>query len=1151
MMIGPITGHVAPAKGRCNNFASVKNKTFKDMNKPKPVQQGLLFLMRVTLIQMLITSFSMVMAYAVPTMGQEVLERKITLDVEGTEFQQVLKLIGKQAKVKFAYSPELVEEGKKISIHVSDVRLADVLPDLLNPQVSYKVIGQQIVLVPRPSAEDNASSAAPEAPAFTVTGKVTDPTGQPLPGVNVLIKGTTNGTSTDGDGIYTLEMPDGLQTLILSFIGYATEEIPVNNRTVLDVVMAEDLATLNEVVVIGYGTQEKKEVTNAVVQLKGTEVLESKSAAVSNSLSGKVPGMIINQRNARPGADGAQILIRGASTFGDASALIVVDGVANRDGIDRIDPNDIESVTVLKDASAAIYGAQSANGVILITTKRGKSGKPTINYSYNQGFVSPVRLMKMSNASTYARGVNDLNDQAGTPRTYSDAQLAAFDNGQSPSTNWFSEVYRDYFTQSRQSLTVSGGNDVAKYFLSGGLLKQGSILTNDEISKYKQYNFRSNVDVQVTKRLSIGLDLAGRRQNTNSPYLELNTLYQNSVAAPPDVPTHIDGLVGGGRGKSNPLAVVGGPGYDRTQYDLLNGTVRFKYEIPHVEGLFIDGFGAIDHWTSFRKQFDYPWTYYGPDDKGVIGPLQGNSTRSLKQTQERNTSTTLNAKLNYQRTFNDIHSITAFIAAERNQTRYDYLQAQRSGFASSEIDELFAGDPSTQTATGNALETARLNYFGRLGYTLMDRYIVQLQFRSDGSYRFAQGNRWGFFPGVSLGWVLSEEDFMKNINALSYLKVRSSYGVLGNDRIDPFQYLNQYVVPSTSGTGYVIGGGNTNVINPTIVANPGVTWEKKKTFDIGLEGRLFQDKISFEIDYFSMRTSDILWQRSITVPTYTGLNSSNLPKENIGIVDNKGIDGQISYRKNINSDLSFNIGANMTYAKNTLVYWDEGTIYPEAYQKNEGKPIGAMLLYQATGIYRTQEDLDRNPGLNDAARLGDVIYKDVNGDGKVNSDDRVRSNYSNTPQIQYGFLFGAKYKNFDLSGNFMGQARAIVQFDYVFNYGSNAAEYYVQNAWSPQNPTGSQPRIGRSKAESGQGNTLNTRSVAFLRLKNIELGYNIPKDLLSKVGIERARIYVNGYNLLTFDKLKKDGLQDPEEINPQGWQFPQTKSVNMGVSVTF
>lgn len=1126
------------------------------MNKPKPIQQGVVFLMRVTLIQILITSLTMAMANAVDTMGQEVLDRKITLNVEATEFQQVLRLIGKQAKVKFAYSPELVEEGKKISLHVEDTRLADVLPGLLNPEVSYKVVGKQIVFVPRfQRAFGDSTSSAPVAAtaplAVKVSGKVTDVTGAGLPGVNVLVKGTTSGTSTDADGMYALDLQDGLETLVFSFIGYATQEVPVNNRTIVDVVLAEDLATLSEVVVIGYGTQEKKEVTNAVTQLSGTEVLESKSATVSNTLSGKVPGMIINQRSARPGADGASILIRGTSTFGNTAALIVVDGVANRDGIDRIDPNDIESITVLKDASAAIYGAQSANGVILITTKRGTTGKPQINYSYNHGFVSPVRLMKMSNAATYARGVNDVADQAGAARPFSDATIAQYENGQLPSTDWFNEIYRSYFSQSRHSLTVSGGNDVAKYFLSGGLLKQGSILTNDDISKYNQYNVRSNVDVQVTKRLSIGLDFSGRKQNFNSPFLEQNTLYQSAVVAPPTIPAWVDGLPARGRSNNNPLAVVEGPAYDKTQYDLLNGTVRFKYEIPYLNGLFVDGFGAIDQSTNFRKQFQWPYYFYEKDANGVLQRLPSGSATSLTQTQERNVFTTLNVKLNYQKTLNDIHAITAFIAYERNETRYDYSQAARSGFVSDQIDELFAGGASTQVNTGYAAETARLNYFGRLGYTLKDKYMIQFQFRNDGSYRFADGHRWGFYPGVSAGWVLSEENFMRAANAISFLKIRSSYGILGNDRIDPYQFLNLYTIPTTSGTGYVIGGQNINVVNPGVAANPLVTWEKKKTFDIGLEGRFFQDKISFEVDYFKMRTSDILWQRNITVPVYTGLNSSNLPDENIGIVENTGIDGQINYRKNIGSDLSFNIGANMTYAVNTLMYWDEGNTFPYYYQKAEGQPIGAMLLYQAIGIYKTQEDLDKYPGLNGVKRLGDAIYEDYNLDGVVNSDDRVRSDYSNTPQIQYGILFGARYKGFDLSGNFMGQSRAIVQYDYVFNNGSNAAEYYVANAWRPDNPNGSLPRLGRSKADQAQGSTLNTRSVAFLRLKNIELGYNIPKGLLSKAGIANARIYVNAYNLLTFDKLKKDGLQDPEETNPQGWQFPQTKSVNMGVNVSF
>lgn len=1124
------------------------------MDKLYPTQQRVVvFLMRVTLIQILISTFSMVVVLANDTMGQEILEKRITLNVNDTRFQDVLTAIGAQAKVKFAYSPELIDQYQKVTLHVEGARLADVLNRILPADISFKVVGKQIVLAPRPPVTTGGTATlVPDATreeavaAFKVSGKVTDAGGVSLPGVNVLVKGTTLGTSTDADGGYTLEVASGDATLVFSFIGYATQEVQINNRTAIDVVLVEDLTTLTEVVVIGYGTQEKKEVTNAVAQVSGVTVLESKSATVSNALSGRVPGLIINQRNSRPGGDGATYYIRGMSTFRDASALVVVDGVANRDGLDRLDPNDIESITVLKDASAAIYGAQAANGVILVTTKRGSSDKPKVSYSYNHGFVSPVRLMKMSDAATYARGLNDLADQQTAPRPYSDATIQQYENGTLRGTNWFDEVYRNYFNQSRHSLTLSGGNETVKYFLSGGKLAQGSLLTNDDISKYDQYNFRSNVDVKVNKRLSLGLDIAGRRQNTNYTYIDQNTLYAAAVLSSPLIPATVEGYPGRGRSNNNPLAIVASPAYDKTRFNLFNGTFRYRYEIPKVEGLFVDGFAALDYWQSNRKQFQWPHSVYDYQG-GILTRIQNNTATSLTQTNEQNNSITLNAKLNYQKTVG-LHDIGAFIAVERNETRYDFLRAARNGFVSDQVDELFAGASSGQTNNGNAAETARLNYFGRLSYTYNGRYIAQFQFRQDGSYRFADGKQWGFFPGASLGWVLSEENFMKGVSAITFLKLRTSYGLLGNDRINPFQYLNLYSF--SSNTGYVIGGQNQNIINPSVTANPDVTWERKKTFDVGVEGSLFNGKLSFEFDYFRMRTSEILSKRSITVPGYTGLNPSNLPDENIGIVDNNGIDGQVNYKGRLNNDLTFNVGVNATYARNTLVYFDEVDNL-ESYQNAEGKPIGALLLYEAIGIYRTQEDLDNYPGLNGTKRLGDPIYKDMNGDGLINSDDRVRSDLSSTPQIQYGVVFGAQYKGFDLSGNFMGQARAIVQFDYVFGEGNNTPAYWVKNAWSPSNPEGSLPRLGRGKPNQNEGSNFNTRSVAFLRLKNIELGYTLPKSLVSRVGIASVRVYVNAYNILTFDKLKKDGLTDPEEINPQGWQFPQTKSVNMGLSVNF
>jgi len=1079
--------------------------------------------------------------------------QKVTLNLRNVWLSKVLTEIRKQTGLNFFYNATLLKQTGKVSIQVNDASLEEVLEKCLKDQpVSYEIRNNTIILSEKTYPYEIKDSIAVQPPAETeIKGTVLDDsTGKPLQGAAVQIKATSKGTTTDAAGNFSLTIPadDASKTvLLISFIGYETAELPVSKTGAMQVKLKIKIAQAEEIVVVGYGTQKKKEVTNAIAQVSGKEILESQSVTISNAIAGKIPGLIVNQRSSRPGADGATYYIRGISTYRDASALIVVDGVANRDGIDRVDPNDIESFTVLKDASAAIYGAQGGNGVILITTKRGKAGKPSIGYSFNHGFVSPVRLMKIADAATYASGVNDLALQNGQPLPYSDEVIADYESGKSPSYDWYDIAYRDNFSQSRHSLTVSGGSDAVKFFLSAGTTYQGSILTNDNTSKYRQYNFRSNIDAKVNKLLTIGFDVSGRRQNGNYTYLDENTIYSSATLTPPTVAPLIDGLPTRGRSNNNPLAIVTSPAYDKTEINLINGTLRFDLQIPFVKGLSVDGFAALDNIQSFRKRWQQPHYFYEEDTTGVLQKLPNNTSTSLTEIIGKSNSYTLNAKLKYENTFSKIHAVTAFVAVEQNQTRTDNLTAGRTGFVSPQIDELFTGSAINQTNTGNALETARLNYFGRVGYTFNNKYIVQFQMRYDGSQIFPSDKRFGYFPGGSVGWVISEESFLKNSSLINSLKLRASYGILGNDRVQAFQYLDLFRLSTVSGTGFVVNGQDYNVLNPGVAANPNITWEKKKSFDIGVEGGLLKNKIVFEIDYFSMRTEDILAKRSISVPGYTGL-SSILPDENIGIVSNKGIDGQVTYRGKAGA-VHFNVGCNFTYAKNKLVFIDEGDFYPEPYQKSEGQPVGALLLYQATGIYRTQEDLDTYPGLNSSAKIGDVIYADMNGDKIINQDDRVRADKSVTPKMQYGLLFGAGFKGFDLSGNFMGQTGAITQYDYVFGEGNNTPSYYITNAWSPDNPNGSLPRLSRGKANNGEGNTLNTRSVSFIRLKNIELGYTLPKHIISKAGFQGARVYINAYNILTFDKLKKDGLNDPESINPQGWQFPQSKSVNIGINV--
>lgn len=1113
------------------------------MNNLKSVQNGLWFIMKVTLLNILITSVSIMMANAVETRGQGILDRRVSLNVVNTEIQDVLSLLSKEADVKFTYSPKLIEAGRKVSLHVEDEKLSDVLPRILQSDISYKVIGQQIALKLE-SAEAIASVATGSAnAAFEVTGKVTDFTGAGLPGVSVMVKGTTIGTATDADGVYKLSVPSGDVTLVFSFIGYATEEAPVNNQATVDMMMSEDIMSLNEVVVVGYGTQEKKEVTGAISTVNNSEIMKSAAVSISNSLAGRVAGLIVNQTNSEPGRDDARILVRGVGTTGNTQPLIVIDGIANRDGISRIDPNDIESMTVLKDASAAIYGAQAANGVILITTKKGKSGTPKIVYTFNQGFVSPTRKLKLANTALYTRSVNRLG---GTQISEDPSQ---------PNTDWFEGVFKSHSLQSRHNVAVSGGNENTTYYVSFGTTHQNGLIQNDNTTNYRQYNFRSNIETHVSERIKIGLQLAGRHEDRKWLQFDDNTIYQAAIRAAPTIPTYVaPGLPSIGFNNYNPLAIVTGPGYRNNKNDVFNGTLTAEYKLPFVEGLSVDGFAAVDLFNTFGRLWFQPYSVYSRNAQGDIvedNDFIGESQRRLRQDYQRAQSITLHGKIKYERTFG-MHDISGFLAYEQNEVNADTSWVQRTGYESARIDQLFAGsaDADNSSNTGFSAQTARQNYFGRVGYSYNDRYLAQFHFRYDGSYRFPDNGRWGFFPGVSLGWRMSEENFLKNNPLVSNLKLRGSWGKLGNDRTNPFQYLNQYNFASP-GTGYVIGGKNVNALIPGVVANPNITWETKTTTDIGLDVGLLNNRLTAEFDVFFERRNNILSRRNVTVPDYTGLQ---LPLENIAKINNNGIEAAVTYRGTV-GDVSYNVGGNFTYARSKVIFNDEGNVYPESYQKGEGHIVGSYLALDYKGVYRSEADLEggkyltyNNKGVA-TTREGLALYRDVNGDNIVDNKDRIRIDRSNVPQIQYGITLGAQWKGFDFSALFQGQGMAVRYLRYSFSNGANGLDYFLANSWAPDNQNASLPKLNEGNSND-ELSTLWLRSVNFLRLKNVELGYTLPKLMVAKVGLENVRFYVNGFNLLTFDKYKKDGMPDPETIDVEGWQFPQTKSINFGLNVT-
>lgn len=984
----------------------------------------------------------------------------------------------------------------------------------------------------------------------TVSGIISDEQGKEIPGVNVIEKGTTRGTVSDASGKFLLRVTDGNSILVFSAVGYITQEIAVGSSTEINVTMKLSSKKLDEVVVVGYGTQKKSELTNAVVQTSGEELKKSNAASLSNSLSGRLAGLYVNQRSAVPGFDDAQILVRGANTYRNSSALIVIDGVANADpdGLNRLDPNDIASVSVLKDASAAIYGAQSAGGVILVTTKRGKTGKPVFDVNANQSWQSPTTKVRSANALEYMKVLNDRRLLEGTPPDFPDDFVNAFKNGDRRAEDWWNALIGNPINQSRESLTMRGGSEKFKYFNSIGTVSQGGILRGDKTTKLRQYNIRSNMDVQVTNSFSVGLDLSLREKYTQTPQAGPGGSLEYLAVTSPLQEAYIDGdyrYPGQGWSQSNPAARLLSPGYRRYTADVASGIINFKYNIPFIPGLSLDGFASIDKTLNYNKTFNYTWFYFEKDASGNIvkKPSRVIEDIGLREDFTRSQRITENIKLSYNKRIHEDHDISAFIAYEESGYKDNYFWAQRLGYQSPLIDQLFAGSTDRQNWNndGSGTESGRENVFGRATYAYKSKYLLGLSARYDGSTIFPKDTRFGFFPQASVGWVLSKESFIPKI--FSNLKLRASWGQLGNDRVAPFQYIGAFGYT----TGWVVDGTDVRGIAATTTPNPNITWEVSEKTDLGLEAGFLGNKITFEVDLYQSKTSNILGKRQASIPGYTGLI---LPDENIGKMDSKGIEFQGGYHDNF-GQLYFSFDGNVSYNENKIIFFDEAPL-AEPYQKQEGKPLNAVLVYKSIGIYRTQKDLDNNvnyPG----ATLGGLIFADLNGDGVINSDDTYRYDASAFPKMQFGFNFGFDYKNFGLSFLLQGQSGAKWRLSNGFNSGANGngLEYVALNSYSLENVNSELPMI-EPNGVSASNSDFYYHKLTFLRFKSIELGYNLPTNLISKVKISSLRFYVSADNLfMVYNNLHKYGFGDPEFLSSNGGVYPNMKTINIGLNLTF
>lgn len=1000
----------------------------------------------------------------------------------------------------------------------------------------------------------------------TVTGRVTAENGLGLAGATVQVKGGAVTTITDAEGRFSIKAPADA-TLVVTSVGYTSREIKLGNRATVNVQMEANNQEMQQVVVVGYGTQKKATLTGSVTSVKGSEIIKSPTINVSNSLAGRLPGIVTVTPSGEPGYDGAMIRIRGANTLGNNDPLIVVDGIPGRN-LERIDPSTIESISVLKDASAAIYGAQAANGVILITTKRGRVGKPTITASFNQGFGRPTVLPKMADAATYATMLNEIAYYAGKTPVYTAQQIQKFADGSDPwnypNTNWFKEVLKPWSGQNYGNVSLSGGSDNMRYFVSLSSKSQDGYYYNSG-TKYKQYDFRSNLDGNVNKYISLGFDVMGRMEDRNFPTRSAGNIFRMVMRGKPTMPAYWPNGTPGPDIEygDNPVVVsTKATGYDHDQRYVLNTNGKINIKIPWVPGLSFTGNAAIDKSFRFDKLWQTPWYLYSfqgfdANNQPILQKSQkGFSSPALTENMWDDQRTLLNGLLNYETRIASAHDVKFLVGVEKITGNGDNFNAYRKNFISPLIDQMFAGATDQYMSNGGSAYTeARLNYFGRVNYAYKEKYLAEFVWRYQGSYIFPEAHRFGFFPGISLGYKISEENFWKqNVSFINNFKIRASWGQTGNDLIPAFQYLSTYAfggITAQPWNGPLPFVTNGSVENPTlyetVLPNPDVTWEIANQADVGFDAQFLNNHLSVTADYFNYKRSQILIQRNASVPNSAGLNGL-LPKENIGRVGNTGFDFSVDYNNRI-GQLTYKVGVNGGYAKNKILFWDESVGGP-VYQRSTGHPMGSGLYYQAIGIFKDSAQVNKTPHWT-GARPGDIIFADINGDGKIDANDRIRIDKSGLPTFTGGIALSLQYKGFDLSLLIQGASGAVQYIQTESGSIGNYLESFAANRWTPQNPEASGPRTFERTNEywMNQGNTYWLHKTDYIRLKNVEIGYNIPASVLRRTGIQSLRVYVNAYNFLTYAPDMKDF--DPELGSGSGQGYPLQKIVNGGISLSF
>lgn len=1068
-----------------------------------------------------------------------------TIKKKNVSIETVIKQIEQSSNYKFFYNDNTVDVNELISVNIKNASIEKLLSEIFHStDVVFTIDGRKILLVKKVQPKISQANVK-----RTVSGSVKDAQGEPMVGVSIRVKDTKSGAITDINGNYTLTDVGDKDIIVYSYIGYVSQNVSSSGRIKLNITLKEDSKFLNELVVVGYGTQKKINLTGSVSGISDKELGSRPITQSSQALAGLASGVTVSMSGGNPGGDGATIRVRGQGTFSSAGSdpLVLIDGLSG--SLDDVDPNNIKSISVLKDAaSAAIYGTRAANGVILVETKRGSKGKAQVVYNGYVGWQKATELPDYVSSWEYATMHNEADKNEGKSATYTNTEIEKFKNGTDPDNYPNVNHMKDLVTsgsglQTGHNVSFTGGSDKFSYMLSLGYLRQEGIVAQNS---YDKYSFQFNIDNQITERLHLKADLSGHTSVQKEPRCDgdFNWMIGMSTREPATFAGRKSDGTYGHQDNFCPEGWLDSPSYTNNKDNRFLGGVEVEWN--PFKNFYVSGKGGYSYLNYYNK--DYV-------SELVFDQYSSYTPNSLTVSNGWNSLITLQALARYSYSIEN-HQFNILGGVSQEEYKGDWGSGYRKAFPNDALYELDAASTTGMSSSGSGTEWALRSFFGRLNYSFKDRYLFEANARYDGTSRFPSNGRWGFFPSVSAGWRISEESFIKNnLRWIDNLKLRLSWGRLGNQNIGNYPYQNVL----TLGRNYPFGNIMSSGAAVTTLSNSNISWEKTDVTDLGLDFTIFRGKIDAVIDVYNKKTSDILYK--IAASKVLGMTPSEI---NAASVRNRGFEIAITYRDKI-GDLNFTVSPNFSYTKNEVVSLANGLEKDINSGLFVGESLGAIYGYVADGLFVDKDDIANYPTQPYAAEPGFVRYKDISGpdgvpDGKVDATYDRKVIGSTLPKFTFGLNLTTEYKNFDLSMLFSGMGGCEkpmgTYMAYAFFNNGNIQQWQVDNRWTVDNPDRNAKYIKLTSLAAGAG-TLQTstywlRNASFLRLKNIQIGYTVPKSVVSKFGLNYMRVYISGQNLFCINDYYKGW--DPEMIYSTGTQpsfYPITSIYTFGLNIKF